>query len=595
MVLRLLGIGLALSLSSARAQTASKGEIAFEAKLQPFLPRLLVSHDTTLCDAFLRALQKDFLAQHRGDDTLFTEPPMTVGNWMSWPSGQQIDRTGIQFAELDLDKNGKKQLLIQVTEPFNWAGNWYSLLARPTTTTDDLANEIAAFGKLQPSEQQKGTLKIVARADLPALWRWGVYDGFKSPFRVLSYERAAYLYTFIDGIMGHGHGELKAGTASLQRIHADGTLDLQCQASVLPRAGALPLPSWLGDSNPPDMLVVPDEAVAWMQSIRAIEGTEGKWGGTAHYLDNLIIRSSYTWHDALVRPWDATAFQKYYHPSAVAIRSWIQGWGYQSLSQFRLARDFEKGRRATLSALASYYEHSFGAPNAREAAALIVDNIISASFVIHGTSGSDSSYSEPDPENEIEAIRRDVDEFAKNGAHDAPSTELFHSALLIGSPTSAITEMIRAGALLQGNEPALFYALEHPHDVKALLDSGANVDEGNGFGKTALMYAAHYDLTDTVTLLLARGADVTKRTDGSAAGYVLLQFDYRTALMYAAENASIRVIRELVDAGSDTCAMDSGNRDVWNYVGRNRRLSNDERAWVALLIARKPCALKDVQ
>jgi ankyrin repeat protein len=125
--------------------------------------------------------------------------------------------------------------------------------------------------------------------------------------------------------------------------------------------------------------------------------------------------------------------------------------------------------------------------------------------------------------------------------------------------------------------------------VDLLLDRGADINEGNAFGKTALMYVAHYNLDNTVTLLLKRGADVSKRTDALKAMGTNIRFDSRTALMYAAENASEQVIRELIQAGSDTCATDSGRRDVWSYVLRNRRLSNDDRARVAQLIADKPC------
>ncbi len=140
----------------------------------------------------------------------------------------------------------------------------------------------------------------------------------------------------------------------------------------------------------------------------------------------------------------------------------------------------------------------------------------------------------------------------------------------------------------------LFFALEHPDEVRALLDGGADINEGNEFGKTALMYAAHYDLADTVTLLLDRGADVTKRTNAQNAAETLIQFDSRTALMYAAENASEQVIRALIEAGSDACAMDTGNRDVWSYVQRSRRLSNGDRARVALLFAQQPCTPREL-
>lgn len=589
-------IGLALGLSVAEAQVAPREAIAFDAKARPFLPRLLTSHDPPLCDAFLEALRKDYVTQHRGKEHLFSEPPMTVGQWMTFPSQLKSDDPrdgGTEYAELDLDKNGGKQLLIHVTHSFNWAGNWYYLFVRPAPAADDLPAEIAAFQKALPQDQPNSPLKLIMLADLPAMWKWGAYDGYQSPIKVLSYDGAAYLYTFVDGIMHVGGSARKSGTAGLERIRADGTRDLVCLASAIPRAGSLPL--WISQSESADTASVPEEALDWMRTIRALQGSEGKFAGTGHFLSGLIIRSSYVWHDALVRPWDALVLSQYYNPSAVGIRAWIQNWGYQSLSQFRPARDFEAGRRATLRALESYYERAFAVPNAKQAAAAVVDRIISASFVITGMKEPDSSFTEPHQEQEFESIKRDAEAFAKDPEHHALSDDLFHSALLVGVSPETVTAMIKGGAVLTGYESALFFALEHPDEVKALLDAGANVNDTNGFGKTALMYAAHYNLSETVTLLLAHGADVAKRTDGSQVLDTFIQFDRRSALMYAAENASADVMRKLVDAGADVCATDTGHRDMWSYVGRNRRLTDEDRKRAALVVFIKPCAPRNAE
>jgi hypothetical protein len=573
--LALLFLSLALTSANAQSGIPPSAEFPFETTRQPFVPRLLVSRDAPLCNAFLSALRKDFLAQHRGQDSLLKEPPMTSGHWMVWPSGRDLGGgAGFGFAEVDLDQDGKKQLLLHVMKPFNWRGNHYDLLIRSNAATDGLENEIVELEKLPSFKRQTESLKVVASADLPGLWRWGVYNGFESPFKVLLYRDAAYLYTFADGIMVGG---VRPGTANLERIHADGSLDLQCQASVIPRPGALPHP-WYGLPRQPDTLAVPLEVVDWMQTIRAIQGSEGQMAGTLHALSHLIIRSTYVWYDALVRPWDMAA--RPYGPPALFMRAWIHEWGYQSLSRFRLARAFEAQRLAAIDALARYYEQAFGIPNAGRAAELITDRILSASFVVHvGDLPSD------------EELRRRIAETGSESTH-------LRTALLIGSPADKLLALIKAGEQLPGQtesgvyapEPALFYALEHPDEVRLLLDGGADIDEGNSFGKTALMYAAHYDLADTVTLLLARGADVSKRTHASTAMDTNMTFVQRTALMYATENASTGVIQTLIQAGADTCAFDSGNRDVANYLSRNRRLSADERTQIAALIAAdQPC------
>jgi len=551
-------------------------EHPFETSRQPFLPRLMVNRDAALCDAFLGGLRRGFLARHRDGDGLlnegrsFKEPPMTLGHWIAWPSehGAKVDGQRIDLAELDLDGDGKKQLLLHVTQPFNWRGNSYALLVRSKTSTEGLESEINDF--LRPATEKSATLSRVMGPPTS----WGIY-GFESPFKILSYRGALYSYALKDGITGAGAFEPRDGTATLSRLHADGSEEVRCQASVAPRAGALPL-RW--PSDPPDILAVPVEATAWMQTIREIQGNEGPMSGTLHALDRTIVYSWYTWYDALVRPWEVSADRPVLQPPALFMRAWIHQWGYNSLSRFRLARAFEAQRAAAIDALTRYYEHAFGVPNARQAASLITDRIISVSFVVHiGKMPSD------------EELRRQIAETGSESTH-------LSTALLIGSPLDKLRALIKEGDPLAGQtesgvdspEPALFYALEHPDEVRLLLDSGADIDEGNIFGKTALMYAAQYDLGDTVALLLARGADVAKRTVRSQV--TMIQFNDRTALMYAAENASARVIDALIRAGSDTCAIDSGSRDVANYLSRNRRLSADERTRIAELIAAdQPC------
>src|SRR5215216_2974612 len=139
---------------------------------------------------------------------------MAIGHRVAWPSDHGPDALGtrIDVAELDLDQNVKKQLLVHVAQPFNWRNDSYWLLVSSNTATDGLANEIIAFEKLPPFERQTASLRVVAP---PSLGNWGTFDGFKSPFRVLLLQGAAYLYTFADGVMGGSGGGVLAGTADL--------------------------------------------------------------------------------------------------------------------------------------------------------------------------------------------------------------------------------------------------------------------------------------------------------------------------------------------------------------------------------------------
>ncbi len=68
---------------------------------------------------------------------------------------------------------------------------------------------------------------------------------------------------------------------------------------------------------------------------------------------------------------------------------------------------------------------------------------------------------------------------------------------------------------------------------------GATVDAAtNWFGKTPLMYAAQNNDLAATEFLVARGADPTARTASDERRCLRLGRDGRTALMYAAENAS---------------------------------------------------------
>src|SRR5262245_4034745 len=92
----------------------------------------------------------------------------------------------------------------------------------------------------------------------------------------------------------------------------------------------------------------------------------------------------------------------------------------------------------------------------------------------------------------------------------------------------------------ENGTPALMHAGVYARleSVALLIDRGANVNAANGFGSTALMWAA--PRTPIVRLLLARGADVTaKASDGT------------TALLVAARVGNVESMRLMVAAGAD--------------------------------------------
>jgi hypothetical protein len=156
-------------------------------------------------------------------------------------------------------------------------------------------------------------------------------------------------------------------------------------------------------------------------------------------------------------------------------------------------------------------------------------------------------------------------------------------------------------------DATVFLAIEYPEALKLVLAQKPDLNVTTPIGKTSLMEAAKYNQLESVKLLLAAGADVNAVslaptdiknnatgelcTDG---GYIITH-GQRTALMYAAANASLPVIRALLIAGADKNTKDSMGATALDYlegkgpVAKNPILNtNDFKAAEQLLAIGKP-------
>lgn len=170
-------------------------------------------------------------------------------------------------------------------------------------------------------------------------------------------------------------------------------------------------------------------------------------------------------------------------------------------------------------------------------------------------------------------------------------------ALLEGRPKADILRFIeQARSLLLTDafdkelEKSVPLALEHPDALRLLLDAGAPANAKESYGKTALMYAAQFDLVDTARLLLERGAtigDATRAVTADENSYCESPyFTERTALHYAAASGSLTMIRLLVERGANPAAMLSDQRIPGDLVAANTRLSDAERDIAQVLLRR---------
>jgi hypothetical protein len=266
-------------------------------------------------------------------------------------------------------------------------------------------------------------------------------------------------------------------------------------------------------------------------------------------------------------------------------------WNHLKLK--RLQADTESAE----TALVDYYIYTYGveAADAAHAAGIAVDTILKESFYFYDY-GEQERKGKGSPAEIERGIRSEADNFARlpmdqRDATDA--TDLIRAAILAGASKSDIATLIAAGAELGGRdtqyndrfpdakEPALFFSLERPEIAALLIKDGVDVNQTNAFGKTALMYAAHLNLDDTLELLLgAKAAVNATTTNGPANSFdslYTIRRSRRSALMYAAENASKKLIDRLIDAGADVHATDSEGNGISFYLGLNTILTSDEK------------------
>ncbi len=99
----------------------------------------------------------------------------------------------------------------------------------------------------------------------------------------------------------------------------------------------------------------------------------------------------------------------------------------------------------------------------------------------------------------------------------------------------------------------------HTEIARVLLDHGARVDDRDGGGRTALMYAASGPYEETVRLLLEWKADPL----------AVDQEERFTALMFAAAEGHADVVQTLLRHGSDKDIVDVDGDKALDFAARN--------------------------
>jgi hypothetical protein len=225
----------------------------------------------------------------------------------------------------------------------------------------------------------------------------------------------------------------------------------------------------------------------------------------------------------------------------------LKVWGETDIDSYNKAKiigaDFLRAR----ADLATYYRSSFGLSSADAQAAAL-----NGAWLIEG------AY-----------------DWAGGGTPD-PLAE----ALLGHSPLAQVQAAIAKEAPFA--DSMLFLAVKYPEALKLLLAQHPDMTVTTPIGKSVLMEAAKYNQLESVNLLLAAGANVKATSllpneitqnsqffpnnNGICGGLYAITHGSRTALMYAAANASLPLIQALLAAGADKHAKDSMGVTALDYL-----------------------------
>ncbi len=556
------GAAAVVSAAFVSAATGHAAADGFVPHRYPFLPELFVNERPEVCARALEEVRSRYLGTAL-DVNLFSEDASAEpeDGWLGFeqPSTETLviktDDETLPLSALrrDLDGDGEEEILVR----FFWDRSYYrfhSLYRSPSAFVQGESEEpptgYVADGGFISELGQAGSILLESTSPFILF----VHDG-----ELLAYQRRSY--------------SSRSWPNQIVKLRPESGDEVVCAIRLLPESEYEEIKTW---GAPDGYLSTLPKMAAFVEQVSKVMGERGHCGGSRAYHWKVGEFRQEIW-TLLYRPWAALAHE----PNGLAeVQQALQLWSNSGLWQRRTYRQLGTALKQATAELAEWYEKKFGVDSDRAGRAAENASLRLTSAIMAGSVYTPGAYLET------------IDDF------DPQSVEL-RLRLLDGAPARVIEGLLaqspRTGSLKnswgQVSEPALFFALEHPDLVKLLLDHGVDVDETNSFGKTALMYAAQFNLPGTARILLEAGADPNLRTSDVKHPVSCFRFIWisRTALMYAAENADEAMMALLIDSGADPTAVDTPTgrgrgedrdrvRGIADYLERNETLAAARKA-----------------
>jgi hypothetical protein len=565
----------------------------FPATRYPFTPKLLVSQNQKLCVPFFESARKYFFAGQKRK-----EKEDAIYGWGALPSGT-FDIEGGRWLGGQPEvirvpaKNGQKPYTVLITHQLGIHGSFNTTLyVKPEEIKQEEIEKIFDGKYIDSSEMEKNGWKIAA----------GAVTYGEVPLHLLWINNTLYLYK--NGLEDAGQDTaFSPNEASLYSIEpATGDLDETCTVLAAPETETLGPPRFhryketktdpnetkeLPDIETPSALKeffdVTEEVVGMSLNSQPCQGTEGPYEWSRYYTTRNAMR-----YEALARPWDLAI-----DTEQVDLADFVNKWATNNLYNYRIYQKIIGQMPDATKALADFYHDTYGLkePEANSFAEKAMGIIMKASFVTHWSD---------DPEIKASLATKGDEKAFRQRYKDALASEnlsplLIRKAVLFGmmdlvqeTPKEQLAkhddDLVRKH--YDGPdylpEPLIFYALDDEKMLTLLINKAEDINGRNWFGKTPLMYAAQWNMPETVNLLLADHADINAATQPmpkddmwNCSGRPTISG--RTALMYAAENASTPIIQNLLQAGANREAKDSKGRSAKDYLANNQLLNDNER------------------